>query len=175
MRIEERIFKTYYKSLCHFAWKIVGDSDSAEDLVQDTFVAFFKRNGWENDEDSVTKSFLYHSVRNACLNHIRHEKVKRKYWSLFEFKEEDDFVFEMNIIHTELLQEIYRIVEEMPFSCQQVFRMGYLDGFSNLEITKTLQISVNTVKTQKQRGMKILLKKLNPEFLPLFIIFLTKI
>jgi RNA polymerase sigma-70 factor (ECF subfamily) len=61
----------------------------------------------------------------------------------------------------------------MPTSCQQVFRLGYLDGLSNLEITRELKISINTVKTQKQRGMKMLLKRLNPEFLPV-IIFLLK-
>ncbi|MNO05198.1 RNA polymerase sigma factor [compost metagenome] len=61
----------------------------------------------------------------------------------------------------------------MPASCQQIFTLGYLEGLSNLEITDRLQISINTVKTQKQRGMKMLLEKLHPEFLPI-IIFLLK-
>jgi len=72
-----------------------------------------------------------------------------------------------------VINEVYRIIAEMPVACQKIFKMGYLEGLSNLEITEKLQISVNTVKTQKQRGMKILLDKLHPEFLP-FIIFLLK-
>jgi len=74
------------------------------------------------------------------------------------------------MIHTEVINEVYRIIAEMPTACQQVFKLGYLDGLSNLEITERLQISINTVKTQKQRGMKMLLDKLHPEFLPIIIL-----
>jgi RNA polymerase sigma-70 factor (ECF subfamily) len=99
--------------------------------------------------------------------------VRQKYWNVVGFTEEDNTALELNMIHSELIQEIYKIIEQMPTSCQQVFRLGYLEGLSNLEITKELQISINTVKTQKQRGMKMLLKRLNPEFIPL-VIFLLK-
>ncbi|MDM1293529.1 RNA polymerase sigma-70 factor [Sphingobacterium sp. N143] len=170
---EERLFRVHYKSLCHFAWKIVGDVSIAEDLVQDAFIAFYKEAGKIHENEIAIKNFLYSAVRFACYNHLRHEKVKQKYWSVVGFTEEDDYALELNVIHSEVIREVYRIIEEMPQACQEVFRMGYLEGLSNLEITKKLQISINTVKTQKQRGMKMLLKKLNPEFLPL-IIFLLK-
>ncbi|WP_343539725.1 RNA polymerase sigma-70 factor [Sphingobacterium thalpophilum] len=169
---EEKLFRQYYKSLCHFAWKFVGESSVAEDLVQDAFIAFYKE-GKTLENEAAIKNFLYSSVRFACYNYLRHEKVKQRYWNVIGFTEEDDRALELNIIHSEVIKEIYRIIEEMPFACQQIFRMGYLEGLSNLEITQKLQVSVNTVKTQKQRGMKILLKKLSPEFIP-FVIFLLK-
>lgn len=173
MQKQEVLFKTHYNGLCHFAWKIVGDLAVAEDLVQDSFIAYFKNTEEVSDNEVAIKNYLYSSVRFACYNHIRHEKVRQKYWNVVGFTEEDNTALELNMIHSEVIQEIYRIIEEMPFACQQVFRLGYLEGLSNLEITKELQISVNTVKTQKQRGMKMLLKRLNPEFIPI-IIFLLK-
>jgi RNA polymerase sigma-70 factor (ECF subfamily) len=42
--------------------------------------------------------------------------------------------------------------------------MGYLEGMKNHEIAKELGISVNTVKTQKQRALQLLRLKLKPEF-----------
>lgn len=173
MEPREKLFRLHYKSLCHFAWKIVADVSVAEDLVQDAFIAFYREEKRTLDNEIAIKNFLYSSVRFACYNHLRHEKVKQRYWNVVGFTEEDDQALELNIIHSEVIQEIYRIIEEMPHACQQIFRLGYLDGLSNLEITQKLQVSVNTVKTQKQRGMKMLLKKLNPEFIPL-IIFLLK-
>ncbi|MCW8312169.1 RNA polymerase sigma-70 factor [Sphingobacterium sp. InxBP1] len=173
MQKEEVLFKTHYNGLCHFAWKIVGDLSVAEDLVQDSFISYFKNTDQVSDNEIAIKNYLYTAVRFACYNHIRHEKVRQKYWNIVGFTEEDNIALELNMIHSEVIQEIYKIIEQMPSSCQQVFRLGYLEGLSNLEITRELQISINTVKTQKQRGMKMLLKRLNPEFIP-FIIFLLK-
>jgi len=170
---EEKLFRTYYRSLCHFAWKFVGESTTAEDLVQEAFITFFRDQQRMEQSDAFIRNYLYTAVRFSCLKHLRHEKVKEKYWTRVEFNEEDGHSVERSIIHTEVINEIYRIIAQMPSACQQIFKMGYLDGLSNLEITERLQISVNTVKTQKQRGMKILMDKLHPEFLP-FIIFLLK-
>ncbi|WP_313185147.1 RNA polymerase sigma-70 factor [Sphingobacterium siyangense] len=170
---EEKLFRTHYKSLCHFAWKFVGESAIAEDLVQEAFITFFREQQRMDESETFVRNYLYTAVRFSCLKHLRHEKVKEKYWSRVKFIEEDAHSVELSMIHTEVINEVYRIIAEMPVACQKIFKMGYLEGLSNLEITEKLQISVNTVKTQKQRGMKILLDKLHPEFLP-FIIFLLK-
>ena len=57
-----------------------------------------------------------------------------------------------------MLGEIYRAIDELPSECGRVFRLG-LEGLSNQEIADTLSISVNTVKTQKQRAMAVLKKR----------------
>ncbi len=170
---EEKLFRQHYKSLCHFAWKFVGESSVAEDLVQEAFITFFREKQRMDESENFVRNYLYTAVRFSCLKYIRHEKVKEKYWSQVGFTEEDEHSVELSMIHTEVINEVYRIIQEMPAACQQIFKMGYLEGLSNLEITERLQISVNTVKTQKQRGMKMLLDKLHPEFLS-FVIFLLK-
>ncbi|MGB3063932.1 RNA polymerase sigma-70 factor [Sphingobacterium thalpophilum] len=170
---EEKLFRQYYKSLCHFAWKFVGESSVAEDLVQDAFITFFKEERRMDESENFMRNYLFTAVRFSCLKYIRHEKVKEKYWSHIDFREEDEHSIELSMIHREVLNEVYRIIAQMPQACQQIFKMGYLEGLSNLEITERLQVSINTVKTQKQRGMKMLLERLHPEFLP-FIIFLLK-
>ncbi|ULT22361.1 hypothetical protein KUH03_23335 [Sphingobacterium sp. E70] len=46
---EEKLFRQHYKSLCHFAWKFVGESSVAEDLVQEAFITFLGKNSvWMN-------------------------------------------------------------------------------------------------------------------------------
>ncbi|MFZ4861363.1 RNA polymerase sigma-70 factor [Sphingobacterium sp. Mn56C] len=173
MNREEKVFQQFYRPLCHFSWKIVGDSTIAEDVVQDAFIDFFKVPARLDGEEVRIKGFLYTAVRFASLNYLRREKIKQKYWSMTSFTEEDGESMEMHFTHSQVLAEIYRIMETMPFSCQQIFRMGYLEGLSNMEIVAQLKISVNTVKTQKQRGLKFLMQRLDPEFIPL-IIFLLK-
>jgi RNA polymerase sigma-70 factor (ECF subfamily) len=74
------------------------------------------------------------------------------------------------MIETEVLTEINKIINKLPEACQAIFKLSYIEGFSNQEIADQLQLSINTIKTQKRRGLKYVQSKLNPEF---FIIFMS--
>ena len=61
-----------YRPLLHtIAYKIVGCSAVAEDLVQDTFLNWFKK---ERKEVNDAKAYLISSVRNLSLNHLKKKK-----------------------------------------------------------------------------------------------------
>lgn len=167
MRVTEEkvVFQKYYKSLCYFAWTMVNDKVLAEDLVQDAFVSLFqhKVNLLQEDENSI-KSFLYTSVRYAVYNLQRKSKTVDKYFSRQEFTEADDVDYEQNIIRAEFLTALYHAVNQLPEACRNVIQLSYVEGLSNQEIADELNLSINTIKTQKQRGIRALKALLNPEF-----------
>ncbi len=170
--MEEALFKKYYKPLCHFAWQLLGDEEAAKDVVQDSFMNYFDRIDQVSSEEAAIRQFLYSSVKFASYNKIRHEKVGAKYILTLPRAEErfaDDI--EHQFIRSEVLAEVNKIIELMPVGCKTVFKKGYLEGLSVKEIAEELQISVNTVKTQRQRAMKIIFNRLDPEMLAaLFVI-----
>lgn len=168
----EELFKKYYPRLCHFAWQFVHDRDLVEDVAQDAFMAYWNNQHAVADDDIAIKNFLYSSVRNACLNRSRHEKVVQRFLGRYHPDEFEESHVMANIIRSEVMDEIYRIMQAMPDGCRQVFRLGYLEGLSNYKIAEELNISVNTVKTQKQRGVKLIKNKFNPELLGLLLLFL---
>jgi RNA polymerase sigma-70 factor (ECF subfamily) len=47
--------------------------------------------------------------------------------------------------------------------------MGYFDGKKNQEIAEELDMSINTVKKQKQRALQLLRVKLTPELFTWFV------
>lgn len=163
----EEVFKTYYPRLCHFAWQLLHDKDIVEDIVQDAFVAYWNNKDAIADHDVAIKNFLYTSVRNFCYNIIRREKATQRFQLLHQEDEHEESQVLAKIIRSEVMEEIYKIVRSMPEGCQKVFRLGYLEGLTNPQIAEKLAISINTVKTQKQRGLKILKGKLNPELFAL--------
>lgn len=77
-----------------------------------------------------------------------------------------------NIIQSEVLAEVYQALATLPESCQRISRMSYLEGLKNEEIAVKLGITVNTVKTQKQRGLQLLRLRLNPEIFNLLLLLL---
>ena len=74
------LFEHYYSNLCHYAASVIRDHDAAEDIVQDLFAEL-----WVNHKQITIRSSLYsyllRSTRNACLDHLKHLKVREKFRS----------------------------------------------------------------------------------------------
>ena len=169
INIDRELFGKYYKALCYYAWDMVKDTDVAEDLVQDAFTAYWNhRDDVANEEQSI-KAFLYSSIRNAVFNRNRHQKVVDKYFSRLGLTELEEADYDRKIITAEFYAELNRILSTLPAGCRQVFHLSYMEELSNQQVADELHISINTVKTQKQRALKVIRQNLNPEFMVLFL------
>ena len=165
----ERIFRSHYGAFCSFASKYVRDDAVVEDIVQDAFVTLLERSP-HFDTETHLKNFLYVTIRNACLNYIRDEEAKNRYVEA-QVREEKTESFEEEIILSEVYQELANAVAELPEECRKVFELCYFQGKDNNEAAEILGISVNTVRTQKARGKKILREKLKDVY-PLALLLL---
>lgn len=160
----EKFFKDNFKPLCYFAFQFLNSMAEAEDVVQDTFIKFWDKKDAFESEPAI-KSFLYVSVRNACLNIKRHKLVIQNH---LEAQSADLYIDHPevlnNIVKAEVLARIYSAVETLPDGCKKIFEMSYFEELKNPQIAEILEITVNTVKTQKYRAIKLLNEKLNPIF-----------
>ena len=170
--LPEDVFKTYYPRLCDFACRFLKDMDEAEDVVQDVFVAFLEQHTASEKPHDDTKAFLYAAVKNACLNRLRHEGVAGRYLQQTPQEETDERDALHHLIHAEVIGEIYQAMNALPPGCALVLRKGYLEGLKNPEIAEQLGVSVNTVKSQKQRALLLLREKLTPQAMTLLLPFL---
>jgi len=156
------LFEKYYVRLCDFARRILGDEDVAEDVVQDVFVAFMERRESIFLENIVIRNYLYQSVKNACLNKLRKGKVIEQFESNHDFSGVDEKHALSAMIHSEVVGEIHYALKKLPEGCRLIIRLGYFEGLNNPQIANELKISVNTVKSQKQRALFLLRKELVP-------------
>lgn len=164
------LFKLYYPRLVHFSYQILHDQSQAEDLVQDTFVKLWNNCHLVSGDSIAIKNYLYTTTKNACLNILRHHKIAENH-----IQNQHNLLFEEAVLHkiirSEVLAEIHQAINSLPFSCRQIFRLCYVDGMKNSQVADLLGISINTVKTQKQRGLKVLRLQLRPELFLLLTIF----
>ncbi len=171
----DEIFKLYYPRLCDFAARMMGEhTDEVEDVVQDSFVVFHRQMGQIAAHPIAIKNYLYTSVKHACLKKHRHDKVIRKYQETLKLEEPSEAYTLDAIIHAEIIGEIHRTLKTLPPGCAEVFKLGYFDELSNQEIADQLNISVNTVKSQKKRALDLLRTKLKPGALSLLLPFLLR-
>ena len=177
----EELFFKYHGRLVLFANKFTGDLQVSQDLVQDTFLKL-----WEKPEIISTielpKAYLFHAVRNSCLNHHRHINIKHSAEEELTAKIDS---FEKNVffdyydpLHSLLEHEINgkidEIVQSMPEKCGRVFKMSRRDFLKNKQIAKELGISVKMVEKHISKALAMLRAGLSEYMTALLILLLNK-
>ncbi len=77
---------------------------------------------------------------------------------------------DQDIIRMEVFRVIYQEISNLPEQCGKIVRMSYIEGLKNEQIAEVLSISLQTVKNQKTRGMKLLRMRLPPFVFALFLL-----
>jgi RNA polymerase sigma-70 factor (family 1) len=158
------VFESLYPVMCQFARKFVNDYDSAADVTQEVFIELWRQRQKFESYDQV-KAFLYLSIKNKCLNIIKHQNVKAKYADEILGTENETDLF---IIEEEVINNLINAVEKLPEQQKQVILLG-MQGFKNEEIAEKMQISVNTVKFHKKAAYHSLRSKISDSLLALIL------
>jgi RNA polymerase sigma-70 factor (family 1) len=166
------LYDEYYKSLVAYAMRFIGIQERGEDIVQEVFVHIY--NTRQQFESFLSlRNYLFRSVRNHCLDDLRHRSVVESYnesvVSQGEATTEDD---EADSFREEFYRRMFRLIDSMPPRQRSVF-VEAMKGKTNKEIADKLGVSIDTVKTQKKRGMKLLRDKLSQsEFVVAVLLFM---
>jgi RNA polymerase sigma-70 factor (ECF subfamily) len=155
----EQLFKDYYKPLTVFANGYVEDLESGKEIVQDLFVHLYEKRKTLVITSSI-KSYLYQSVRNRCLNHIKHRQMQRIHHDRMKPAKDFSDDLEERIRENELEHLVFKVVDKLPPQCKKIFTMSRVSGLNNGEIAEQLNISKRTVETQISNALKILREKL---------------
>lgn len=168
----EMIFRTYYQPLCSYAYTFLQDKEEAEEIVQSTFMSV-----WEKKETlsirTAVKPYLYAMVRNACLNVIKHERVKQKHVVEEVALAAPSFdSVSSTVVTSELELQIHRAMEVLPEQCRLVFKLSRFEELKYAEIADQLGISIKTVENHMGKALKIMREQLK-DYLPLLIVFMN--
>ena len=168
-KIFRNIFMMFSARLNYFAKRMLNGRGGTEDIGQNAFVKLWQK---REDFDSLpaVKAFLYIAVKNQCLNLYKHEQVELKYKSFGqpEVTDENEAYF---IVEAEVLEQVHQAMEKLPEGCRNVLELSYFGEMKNGDIANHLQVSVNTIKTQKKRALHLLraMLKTTPSWLLLLI------
>lgn len=162
----KELFNEFYNSLVLFAMKFVEQQDVAEDVVQDLFVFIWERDTTYSSYMGL-KTFLYNSVRNNCLDYLKHRNVEKRYVSLLSSGTNEDDGLDDKIMKEELYRMLIEAINELPGRCREIFEY-HMKGKRNEEIARDLGLSIMTVKTQKKRAVRYLKERLGENYLIFF-------
>ena len=168
------LFDDHYRPLCNVAFRISGDLDQAEDIVQDVFLKIWNQQDLLNVDQNI-KSYMYTMVRNHALEIIRRQQIGARITDEILYLHtaaNSDAIDDNEIEKYLILDRIYISIRQLPPKCAQVFTMAKVNGLSYSQIADNMHISVKTVENQMGKALRLLRAMLNNK-ITLILLFLT--
>ena len=156
-----RIYEKYRSNLLTLAVNLLGDTSSAEDVVQDVFVSFVQ----SVDKFRLTgnlKSYLATCVANKSRDCIR----KRKRQRLVVVKEEEQMTSETNnpvqlVAHSEELKQLSLAMTQLPHPQREAIVLHLHGGLKFRQIAKFQEVTIKTAQSRFRCGLEKLRSILN--------------
>jgi RNA polymerase sigma-70 factor, ECF subfamily len=154
------LVQAHQRSVYSLALRMLGTRDLAEDLTQDVFMQLqAKLNSIESNRH--LGFWLRQVTANRAIDQLRH-RLRVKLTPL----EEEPQLFSDESGADPLLQKHLRsLLADLPPPARAVLLLRYQEDLDPMDIARTLNMSINTVKSLLKRSLEIMRQKtagLNP-------------
>ncbi len=147
----EEIFNKHSQTLRNFIYYKCGDTQQAEDIVQESYIKL-----WDNCAKVMfekAKSFLYTVASNRFLNEVAHKKVvlehQRRSPSPDRTNETPQFILEEEEFH----QKLKKVIADLPEKQREVFLLSRIDKKKYAEIAEIVGVSVKAVEKRMSKAL----------------------
>lgn len=131
--------------------RIVGDSEEAEDVVQDALLRL-----WQLREDDIrnAESMAKVITRNLSIDLVRRKRVMVDMdESLLEMDEEYQ--------NEEQVERVMNLIGQLPTMQQTVFRLRHIEGMQMADIARIAGTTEQAVRQSISRARRTILKNYN--------------
>ncbi len=154
------LYRLYAKAMLNVAFRIVGNSAEAEDVLQEAFLdAFNKIKDFR--QDTTFGLWLKQIVVNRSINLLRKRKLELIELEGDQIENIPDEVAEDDEEVKYKAAQIKEAMNELPEGYRLVISLYLLEGYDHEEIGHILNITENTSRTQFLRAKRKLVEILN--------------
>jgi RNA polymerase sigma-70 factor (sigma-E family) len=157
------LFRQHHADLVRLAMFLVGDQETAEDVVQDVFTRMHARRNRSLGPDRYLP-YIRAAVVNGCRSVLRRRAVAlRVGFGRQVLEEPAQGSAEGEVILAEDRRQVLAALAALPRRRREVLVLRYYLGLSESEIASVLRISPGTVKSTAARGIAALAQMLGEE------------
>lgn len=159
------LVQQYKNRIYNYSFLMLRNVMDAEDVTQEVLIKIWKNLG--KFKMLSSKTWIMRTTHNLCIDYIRKRKTLSMknlltYDDLSEIlpanlSDNPDNLFEKNL--TENL--IIEVIKRLPENLRSVFVLYEINGLKYREISKTLEMPINSVKVYLLRARKQLQLELN--------------
>lgn len=161
------LYDMYERLAYSFAYRCTGDTNAAEEIVQDVFMKIWRTTARYESGQGKVSTWILSITRNAAIDY--HRRTKRHQVSTAE---EDE-----SLVHVsdpapgpddlaeaaQTRQMVKRAMASLPIEQRQIVEAMYFQGHTQQEIAETFGIPPGTVKSRIRLAMVKLRSQLKSE------------
>jgi len=164
----DELVRTYNSSIFHVAYRMLGDSAEASDVVQEIFIKVFRNiRGFKGE--SALKTWIFRIAFSEILNRLRWWKSRHRS-STVSLDDQPNgheyYVADSGPTPDEVLESkerelaIQHALVRLSSDHRSIIVLRDIEGFSYTEIADVLGVSIGTVKSRLARAREDLKKSL---------------
>ena len=152
----QALFLAHYEQLHRYAFTIVKDGDEAKDIVQAVFLRILEKEVPLHTIEHP-RAYLYRSVYNESINHIRKTELQEKHHSLLvQAADTTDASHSVAEEALPMKQKVDKVLDQLPPQCREVFVKSRAEQKKDSEIATELGIAVKTVEAHMSKALKLI-------------------
>lgn len=144
-----QLYKLYAKAMYNVGYRITGDEEEAQDVLQEAFISAF-RNLEHYRGDASFGAWLKRIVINKAINMLQKRKYERipedDHWDIAEEETSPEYEGDLTV------ERVKRGIEALPDGYRSVLSLYLLEGYDHQEIATIMGISESTSKSQLNRA-----------------------
>lgn len=163
------VFYNRYKGLIYsLTLKMVGDSETAEEITLDTFERVWNNARSFTPERASGKTWLVSMARNRAIDSLRRRGSRPDQtpggWSSEDLDNlADQTDMEADITDRDLRRKVITAIRDLSPELKEPLALAYLGGYSHSEIAERLDLPLGTVKTRIRAAVHLLRERFSDE------------
>ncbi|HTE00331.1 MAG TPA: sigma-70 family RNA polymerase sigma factor [Mucilaginibacter sp.] len=157
----EALYDMYSSSLFGVISRIINDTATSEDVLQDTFVKIWNSFSSYSTEKGRLFTWMVNIARNLAIDKIRSKDFKNQNKNQ-ELENNVTFIDEQrNTVYKPELLGIKELVETLKPEQKSILDLVYFKGYTHVEAADELGVPLGTIKTRLRMAIMQLRKYFN--------------
>jgi RNA polymerase sigma-70 factor (ECF subfamily) len=150
------LYDRYGRAAFSLAYRVMGERQAAEDLVQDAFLKLWRSATSYRPERSGVRTWLFSIVRNRGIDQLRSHASRRRTQDRLE-------AFTPRSQPSEAFAETWRnsqrdrvrdALNTLPPEQLKVLELAYFSGYTHVQVSELLDVPLGTIKGRMRLGLK---------------------
>jgi len=156
-KYQELLYRKYADKMYNVCLTYEKDEEAAADILQEGFIKVF-RNITEFKFKGSLEGWIRKIIVNTALEHYRKKTKERdnqnELFTITDYNIDDI----LSSIHA---SEIIKMVNELPEKASVVLKLFAIEGYTHADISKALEITIGTSKSQLNRARCLIKQKIS--------------
>jgi RNA polymerase sigma-70 factor, ECF subfamily len=150
------LYDRHSRAAYSLAYRMMGERQAAEDLVQDSFLKVWRASESYRVERGSVRTWLLSIVHNSGIDQIRSTASRRRTQERVEVsapRSQPSEAFAESWRNSQR-EQIREALKTLPPEQLKILELAYFSGYTHVEIAELLGLPLGTVKGRMRLGLK---------------------